>query len=346
MRRLRRTPVLRRLVAETKLSVDDLVAPLFVREGLSGQDRVPIDTLAGQYQHSIGSLVAEAQQLIGLGIPALMLFGVVEQASKDDIGSAAFDPEAIVQRAIRALRESCGDEIVIMADLCIDEYTDHGHCGVLRSPNAKRLGNRIQQAPNAFDNSELGLEVDNDATIELYKKIALAQANAGVDVVAPSGMMDGQVGAIRTALDEAGYFEKIILSYSAKYASTLYGPFRDAVEVSLGANDDRRSYQQNPANRREALLEVELDISEGADIVMVKPAITCLDVIRDIRLASEVPVAAYQVSGEYAMIKAASQAGWIDEESTVLEQLLAIKRAGADIIITYFASDVARVLGR
>lgn len=346
MRRLRRTPVLRRLVAETRLSVDDLVAPLFVREGLSGKERVPIATLPGQYQHSIGSLVAEAQQLIELGIPALMLFGVVEQTRKDEIGSAAFDPDAIVQRAIKELRESYGDEIIIMADLCLDEYTEHGHCGVLGSANSLRYQRKMLRGSHMFDDARLDSEVDNDTTIELYKKIALAQADAGADVVAPSGMMDGQVRAIRSALDEASYFEKIILSYSAKYASTLYGPFRDAVEVSLGANNDRRSYQQDPANRRESLLEVELDISEGADIVMIKPAITCLDVIRDIRLASEVPLAAYQVSGEYAMIKAAGQAGLLDEEDAMLEQLIAIKRAGADFIVTYFASDAARILNR
>ena len=307
------------MVAETRLRVDDLLAPLFVREGT--QDPVPIASLPGQVQHSVGSLVAEAKRLASLGVPGVMLFGV--PASKDATGSGASDPKGIVQRALTELRSALGDELVLVGDLCLDEYTDHGHCGVLAADGT----------------------VDNDATLVRYAEVALAQAAAGAAVVAPSGMMDGQVGAIRAALDGAGHTEVAVLAYAAKYASALYGPFRDAVDVTIADGGDRRSYQQDPANRREALAEVAQDVAEGADMVMVKPAGTSLDVIADVRRRVDVPVAAYQVSGEYAMVKAAAERGWIDGPAVALEQLTAIKRAGADVVLTYFAAEVAEVLG-
>jgi porphobilinogen synthase len=318
-RRLRRTPALRRLVAETSLSVDDLVAPLFVRDGII--EPAPIESIPGQVQHTVDSLVAEAKRLAGLGIPGLILFGV--PATKDDLGSLAYDPNGIVQVALAEVRAAVGDQMVVMADLCLDEYTDHGHCGVLNQHG----------------------EVDNDATLALYQKVAVAQATAGADVVAPSGMMDGQVGAIRSALDGAGHSDVAILAYAAKYASALYGPFRDAVDVAIVDGGDRKGYQQDPRNRREALAEVRLDIAEGADMVMVKPALTYLDVVADVRAAVDVPVAAYHVSGEYAMVKAAAAKGWIDGPATALEQLTAVKRAGADFVLTYFAAEVAEALG-
>jgi porphobilinogen synthase len=318
MRRLRRTPALRRLVAETRLSVDDLVAPLFVREGIS--DPQPIASLPGVVQHSRESLRKEAVRLVDLGVPALILFGV--PASKDAQGSGAWDPDGIVQAALRDVREEVGDDLVVMADLCLDEYTDHGHCGVLRGDGS----------------------VDNDATVELYAKVAVAQAEAGADVCAPSGMMDGQVAAIRAALDDSGHADTVILAYAAKYATPLYGPFRDAVDVTIVGGGDRTTYQQDPRNRREALAEVRLDIVEGADIVMVKPALAYLDVIADVRAAVDVPVAAYHVSGEYAMVKAAAERGWIDGDAVALEHVTAVKRAGADIILTYFATELAEAL--
>src|SRR6185437_1093655 len=253
LRRLRRTPTLRRLVAEARLGVDDLVAPLFVREGVDAP--VPIASMPGEMQHTVDSLVVEAKRLASLGIPGLILFGV--PAHKDPQGSEAWDPDGIVQVAIRALRDAVGEELVLMADLCLDEYTDHGHCGVL--------------GPSG--------EVLNDATLELYQRIALVQAAAGADVVAPSGMMDGQVGAIRTALDGSGHGDVAVLAYASKYASALYGPFRDAVDVTIAGGGDRRAYQQDPRNGREALAEIELDVAEGADMVMVKPAMTSLDVL-------------------------------------------------------------------
>ncbi|HTX62469.1 MAG TPA: porphobilinogen synthase, partial [Acidimicrobiales bacterium] len=311
MRRLRRTPALRRLVAETRLSVDDLVAPLFVREGID--QPVPIASLPGHFQHTIASALGETKRLVGLGVPAVVLFGV--PAEKDALGSGAWDPDGVAQRALRALRDAFGDEVVLVADLCLDEYTDHGHCGVLAADGT----------------------VDNDATLELYARAALAQAGAGADVVAPSGMMDGQVAAIRRALDGDGREQVGVLAYAAKFASGLYGPFRDAVDVHIVGGGDRRAYQEDPANRREALAEVALDVAEGADIVMVKPAVTYLDVIADVRRAVDVPVAAYHVSGEYAMVKAAGANGWIDDAAVALEQLLAVKRAGADFVLTYFA---------
>ena len=309
-RRLRRTAALRELVAETQLAVTDLVAPLFVREGIEAPQ--PIVSLPGVMQHTVVSLQAEVRELADLGVRAVILFGV--PATKDAVGSGAFDPQGIVQVALRTLRAELGDRIVLIADLCVDEYTDHGHCGVLDAD-----GN-----------------VDNDLTLDIYAKAAIAQADAGAHVVAPSGMMDGQVGAIRTALDRAGHTEVSILAYSAKYASGLYGPFRDAVDVQIAADGDRKGYQQDWRNAREALTEVDADIAQGADMVMVKPALPYLDVIAAVRQRVDIPVAAYHVSGEYAMIKAAAANGWIDHDVVALEQLTAIKRAGADVILTYF----------
>lgn len=310
-RRLRRTPALRDLVAETRLQVTDLVAPLFVREGIDAP--VPIASLPGVVQHSRDSLRTEVRALGDLGVRAVILFGV--PATKDAIGSGAFDPNGIVQVAMRDLREDVGDDLVLMTDLCVDEYTSHGHCGVLDEHGS----------------------VDNDATLEIYAKAAVAQATAGAHVVAPSGMMDGQVGVIRSALDSAGFHQTSILAYSAKYASGLYGPFRDAVDVQIVGGGDRKGYQQDWRNAHEALVEVEADIAQGADMVMVKPALAYLDVIAAVRAAVNVPVAAYHVSGEYAMIKAASANGWIDHDVVATEHLTAIKRAGADIILTYLA---------
>ena len=318
MRRLRRTPALRRMVAETALGIDDLIAPLFVRAGID--DPVPIASMPGHFQHSIASLVSEAKRLASLGIPAVVLFGLPSR--KDATGSEAWDPDGVMQVALNEVRSTLGDTIVLIADLCLDEYTDHGHCGVLRRDGS----------------------VDNDATLELYQRVAVAQAAAGVDLVAPSGMMDGQVAAIRGALDGAGYEGVAVLAYAAKYASALYGPFRDAVDVTIAGGGDRRGYQQDPRNRREALAEVLLDVAEGADIVMVKPAVAYLDVIAEVAASVDVPVAAYNVSGEYAMVKAAAERGWIDGEAVALEHLTAIKRAGADMILTYFAAEVAESL--
>ena len=318
LRRLRRTEPLRRLVAETTLSVDDFVAPLFVREGIDSP--VDIASLPGVKQHTLGSLETEVGRLIGLGIPAVMLFGV--PAIKDAEGSQAWAPEGIVQVALGRLRETYGDQVVLMADLCVDEYTSHGHCGIVDTN-----GN-----------------VDNDATVEIYQKVALAQAEAGAHVVAPSGMMDGQVGAIRRALDAAGHHDIAILAYAAKFASAMYGPFRDAVDVTIADGGDRKGYQQDIRNGREALEEVRLDISEGADMVMVKPAHTYLDLIAAVRADVDVPVAAYHVSGEYAMLKAAAANGWIDGDAAAIEVLTSIKRAGADIILTYLAAEVAEML--
>ena len=318
LRRLRRTPALRRLVAETRVSVDDLVAPLFVREGIEAP--VPVPSLPGVVQHTRESLRKEVRELAGLGVPAVVLFGVPVQ--KDARGSEAWNPDGIVQVALRDLRDEVGDAVVLVADLCLDEYTDHGHCGVL-TPTG---------------------EVDNDATLDLYGHVAVAQAVAGADVVAPSGMMDGQVDAIREALDDAGHEGTAILAYAAKYASALYGPFRDAVDVSIGGGGDRKGYQQDPRNVREALSEVLADVDEGADIVMVKPALAYLDVIAEVRRAVDLPVAAYHVSGEYAMVKAAAERGWIDGAAVAFEHLTAIKRAGADLILTYFAREAAEAL--
>ncbi len=319
MRRLRRTPAIRRLVAEVRLGVDDLVAPLFVREGIDAP--APIRSMPGEVQHTVDSLVLEAKRQVSLGLPGLILFGV--PAVKDDRGGGAWDPSGVVQVALRAVRDAVGDELVLMADLCLDEYTDHGHCGVLGPAG----------------------EVLNDETLELYGRVALAQAEAGADVVAPSGMMDGQVAAIRSALDGAGHEQVAILAYASKYASALYGPFRDAVDVSIAGGGDRRAYQQDPHNHREALAEIDLDLAEGADMIMVKPAMTSLDVLAAARPNVSVPMAAYHVSGEYAMVKAAAAAGYLDGTAVALEQLTAIKRAGADFVLTYFAAEVAEALG-
>lgn len=318
LRRLRRTPALRRMVAETRLSVDDLIAPLFVREGIASP--VPIASLPGVVQHTIESMRAEVAALIDLGVPGVILFGIPE--TKDERGSGAWDPDGIVQVALRELRDSFGDSIVLMSDLCLDEYTSHGHCGLL-TPTG---------------------EVDNDATLELYAEVALAQATAGADIVAPSGMMDGAVMAIRDALDEDEFENVSIMAYAAKYASALYGPFRDAVDVSIADGGDRRGYQQDPANAREALEEIRQDLAEGADIIMVKPAMSYLDIIARARPEVEVPLAAYHVSGEYAMVKAAAERGWIDGLAVGLEHLVSIRRAGADMILTYFAREAAEAL--
>jgi porphobilinogen synthase len=319
-RRLRRTAALRRLVAETTLAPDDLVAPLFVAEGL-GEAR-PIQSLPGQFQHSLPSLHQEVRFLHSAGVGGVILFGV--PAKKDKLGSGAYDRDGIAQVALRSLRDEFGDELVIMADLCLDEYTTHGHCGVVRSDGS----------------------VDNDATLELYGQTAVAQAEAGAAVVAPSGMMDGQVGAIRSALDDAGFNETVILAYAAKYASGLYGPFREAVNVEIADGGNRRSYQQDSRNRREALREARADVQQGADIIMVKPAMTYLDIVADFRAALDVPLSAYHVSGEYAMVKAAAANGWIDGTAVAIEQLTAVRRAGADFVLTYFAREVAQELGR
>ena len=310
-RRLRSSSAMRDLVAEVQLNTKDLVAPLFVREGIT--EAQPISSLEGVMQHTLASLRTEVKQLADLGVPAVILFGV--PAKKDEVGSGAFDPNGIVQVALKQLQEDVGERMVLMADLCVDEYTSHGHCGVL-----DKNGN-----------------VDNDKTLEIYCKAALAQAQAGAHVVAPSGMMDGQVGAIRHALDTAGFNNVAIMAYSAKYASGLYGPFRDAVDVEIAGGGNRKGYQQDWRNARESMREVLADIEQGADIVMIKPALSYLDVISSVRARVDVPIAAYHVSGEYAMIKAAAANGWIDHDTVALEQLTAVKRAGADIILTYFA---------
>lgn len=310
-RRLRRTQALRDLVAETRLNVNDLVAPLFVREGIDSP--IPILSLPGVVQHTRESLRTEVRELADLGIKSVILFGI--PSTKDEIGSGAFDPQGIVQLALSDLRSDLGDQVVLMSDLCVDEYTSHGHCGILDGHGS----------------------VDNDATLEVYAKAAIAQANAGAHVVAPSGMMDGQVGVIRAALDANGHSETSILAYSAKYASGLYGPFREAVDVQIIGGGDRKGYQQDWRNAREALTEVEADIEQGADMVMVKPALAYLDVIAAVRQLVNVPVAAYHVSGEYSMIKAAAANGWIDHDIVATEHLTAIRRAGADIILTYLA---------
>jgi porphobilinogen synthase len=317
-RRLRRTATLRRLVAETRLSVDDLVAPLFVREGID--EPQPVASLPGVVQHTRSSLRAEVSALRDLGVPAVILFGIPEE--KDAVGSEAWNPDGVVQVALRDLRDEVGDGVVLMADLCVDEYTDHGHCGVLDGHGS----------------------VDNDATLELYGRVAVAQAAAGADVTAPSGMMDGQVAAIRAALDDAGHPDTVILAYAAKYASALYGPFRDAVDVQIVGGGDRRGYQQDPPNAREAIVEIMADLDEGADMVMVKPALAYLDVIAEARAAVDVPLAAYHVSGEYAMVEAAAANGWLDGDAVGMEHLLSIRRAGADFILTYLARRAAELL--
>ena len=315
-RRLRRTPALRRLVAETRLHPADFILPVFVREGLS--EPVPIGSMPGVVQHTEASLLEAAEEARDLGLGGIMLFGI--PAQRDAQGSAGLDPEGILNRSIRAVRRRVGDELPVMADLCLDEFTDHGHCGVLDSTGA----------------------VDNDATLEIYAKMGVVQAESGADVVAPSGMMDGQVAVIRQALDEAGHQDIPILAYAAKYASAYYGPFREAVDSQL--QGDRRQYQMDAPNRTEALREVELDLAEGADMVMVKPAAAYLDILRDVAEVSDVPVSAYQVSGEYAMIEAAAANGWVDRQAVVMESLMAIRRAGATSVLTYYAAEAARWL--
>ncbi|AUS79090.1 porphobilinogen synthase [Actinoalloteichus sp. AHMU CJ021] len=312
-RRLRRTPAMRRLVAETSLEPRHLVLPLFVREGAS--EPVPIASMPGVVQHDLDSLRRAAVAAVDAGVGGLMLFGVPER--RDARGSGGAAPKGILNVALRALSEEVGDGTVLMADTCLDEFTDHGHCGLLTDDGV----------------------VDNDLTLEAYAEMAVAQADAGAHVVGPSGMMDGQVEVIRQALDEAGHDETAVLAYSAKYTSAFYGPFRDAVESQL--TGDRHTYQQDPANGREALREVRLDLAEGADAVMVKPAMSYLDVVRQVAEISEVPVAAYQVSGEYAMVEAAVANGWLDRRRTVLETLTSIRRAGADIVLTYWAAEAA-----
>jgi len=313
-RRMRRTPALRSLVRETDLSPRNLLAPLFVKEGIS--DPAPIPSMPGHSQHTLESLRKEAREIAEKGVVGFVLFGIPER--KDDQGSEAWNPVGIGQRGLQALREELGEQHVLIADLCLDEYTDHGHCGVL-----------------ADDGS-----VDNDRTLELYRRIAVVQAHAGADLVAPSGMMDGQVAAIRQALDDAALTSTGILAYAAKFASAFYGPFRDAAECAPQFGD-RTGYQMDPANSDEALREVRQDIEEGADIVMVKPALPYLDVIRRAKEESVVPLAAYNVSGEYAMVKAAAQNGWLDGQRVTLEILTGIRRAGADLILTYHAKEAA-----
>jgi porphobilinogen synthase len=311
---MRRTPALRALIRETDLAPRHLVAPLFVKEGVS--DPVPIASMPGQSQHTLESLRKEASEIASRGVLAFMLFGVPER--KDAEGSQAWNPDGIAQRALGVLREELGDDHVVIADLCLDEYTDHGHCGVLDEHD----------------------QVDNDATLERYRRIATAQAEAGAHLVGPSGMMDGQVAAIRDELDAPGFERVGILAYAAKFASAFYGPFREAAECAPRFGD-RTGYQMDPPNADEAIREIEADIEQGADVVMVKPALPYLDVIRRAKDRTRFPMAAYNVSGEYAMVKAAAQNGWLDERAVVLEVLTSIRRAGADLILTYHAKDAA-----
>jgi len=308
-RRLRTSPVMRDMVAETVVSPSDLILPVFVRENAS--ENTPIASMPGVVQHTLDSLVAEAKRARDAGIAGVMLFGVPE--SKDAVGSGALDPDGILNVGLRAVRDAVGDDLLVMGDLCLDEFTDHGHCGVLDDAG----------------------RVDNDATLDVYAQMAVAQAEAGAHVLGPSGMMDGQIGVIRAALDLSGHDDVAVMAYSAKYASAAYGPFREAVQSSL--QGDRATYQQDPRNRTESLREAMLDEEQGADILMVKPALPYLDVLSDVAAAATVPVAAYQVSGEMAMIEAAAANGWIDRERMIRESLTCIKRAGASIILTYYA---------
>ena len=314
-RRLRTTPAMRALVRETRVAPAQLVLPVFVRDGLSEPE--PIVSMPGVVQHTLDSLRREAVRAASAGLGGLMLFGVPLDSDKDAAGSCGEEPGSILNRGLRAVREEVGDALVVMADTCLDEFTSHGHCGVLDAQG----------------------RVDNDATVEAYVRLAVSQADAGAHVVGPSGMMDGQVAAIRSGLDAAGHADVAILAYAAKYASAFYGPFREAVGSSLVG--DRRTYQQDPANRREGLRETLLDLAEGADMVMVKPASHYLDVLADVAAASDVPVAAYQISGEYSMIAAAAERGWISRSAAVEESVTSIVRAGADIVLTYFALELA-----
>ncbi len=319
-RRLRQDPAMRDLVAETQLSPRDLILPMFVADGIDQPKE--ISSMPGVYQHTEESLIQAIREAQEAGVRCVDLFGVPREEDKDAQGSPAWDPEGVLNRALTRVRKEFGNDILIMADTCLDEFTDHGHCGVLDSQG----------------------RVDNDATLELYVAMSIAQARAGAHIVSPSGMMDGQIGAIREGLDAAGFEDVAIMAYSAKYASAFFGPFREAVGSSL--EGDRRTYQQDPANYRESMLEVDLDIEEGADFVMVKPALPYLDVLAGTAERSPVPVAAYQVSGEYAMIKAAGANGWVDEQAVMMESLISIKRAGADQIFTYFATEAARILNQ
>jgi porphobilinogen synthase len=315
-RRLRQTPTLRRLVAETRIQPAELILPAFIREGIS--EPAPLQSMPGVVQHTTDTLKRAAVEAAELGLGGIMLFGVPEE--RDAVGSASLDPEGVLNAAIRSVRAEVGDSLVVMSDVCLDEFTDHGHCGVLDDEG----------------------RVDNDATLDIYGQMAVAQAEAGAHVLGPSGMMDGQVAVIRQALDNAGRQDVSIFAYAAKYASAFYGPFREAVDSQL--KGDRRTYQMDAANRREALLEVELDLEEGADMIMVKPAMSYLDVLADVAAMSSVPVGAYQISGEYAMIEAAAANGWIDRKAAILESVLGIRRAGANMVLTYWAPEISRWL--
>ncbi|MDN3295611.1 porphobilinogen synthase [Streptomyces ficellus] len=317
-RRLRTTPAMRRMVAETRLNPADLILPAFVREGVS--EPVPISAMPGVVQHTRDTLRKAAVEAVAAGVSGIMLFGVPEESKKDALGTAGTDPDGILQVAIRDVRAEVGDDLVVMSDLCLDEYTDHGHCGVLDQEG----------------------RVDNDATLERYAEMAQVQADAGAHVLGPSGMMDGQVGVVRDALDTIGKEDVAVLAYTAKYASAFYGPFREAVGSSL--TGDRKTYQQDSANVRESMRELALDLEEGADMVMVKPAGPYLDVLARVADAVDVPVAAYQISGEYAMVEAAAEKGWIDRDTAILETLTGIRRAGAQMILTYWATEAAQRL--
>ncbi|NEA34557.1 porphobilinogen synthase [Streptomyces sp. SID13031] len=317
-RRLRSSAAMRRLVAETTLEPRQLILPMFIREG--AREPIAISSMPGVYQHTRDTARKAVAEAASLGLGGVMLFGV--PSSKDEVGSGALDPDGILNVAIRDAVSEAGDDLLVMSDLCLDEFTSHGHCGVLDSAG----------------------RVDNDATLAVYAEMGLAHATAGAHVVGPSGMMDGQVGAIRTALDGAGFQDTVILAYAAKYASAFFGPFREAVDSSL--KGDRKTYQQDPSNAREAIREVDLDLEEGADMVMVKPALPYLDIIRQVRDHVNVPVAAYNVSGEYAMVEAAAANGWIDRERAILETLTSIRRAGADTILTYWAAEAVSLLQR
>ncbi|MFF8655509.1 porphobilinogen synthase [Streptomyces huasconensis] len=317
-RRLRTTPAMRRMVAETRLHPADLILPAFVREGISAP--VEIGAMPGVVQHTRDTLKKAAVEALEAGVSGIMLFGVPEESKKDAAGTPGTDPDGILQLAIRDVRAEVGDELIVMSDLCLDETTDHGHCGVLDAEG----------------------RVDNDATLERYAEMAQVQADAGAHVVGPSGMMDGQIGVIRDALDQVGHEDVSILAYSVKYSSAFFGPFREAVGSSL--KGDRKTYQQDPANARESMRELALDLEEGADMVMVKPAGPYLDILAKVADAVDVPVAAYQISGEYAMIEAAAERGWIDRDKAIMEALTGIKRAGANMVLTYWATEVARQL--
>lgn len=315
-RRLRQNPAFRRLAAQTRVHPSELILPVFVREGLS--EPAPITSMPGVVQHTRESLRRAAAEAVELGLGGIMLFGVPEH--HDATGSEGLNPDGVLNDGVRAVTEEVGDDLVVMSDLCLDEFTDHGHCGVL---------------------TENG-DVDNDATLQIYAQMGVAQAEAGAQMVGPSGMMDGQVAVIRQALDDAGHQNVGIMAYCAKYSSAFYGPFREAVDSQL--TGDRKTYQMDPANRREAMLETMLDLDEGADMVMVKPAMSYLDILRDVAEISDVPVAAYQISGEYAMIEAAAANGWIDRKAAMAESVLSIRRAGADSVLTYYAAELARAL--